>query len=112
MDSGRDPISDADGGTDWLNAVAVYNDITVNLQSGISVGGTSWATLDGSIENIATSDGDDDITGTAGDNKVLAGRGDDTVNALGGDDEVDGEAGAASGGWLWLGEWSWLGGRP
>ncbi len=93
VDSGRDPISDADGGTDWLNAVAVYNDITVNLQSGISVGGTSWATLDGSIENIATSDGDDDITGTAGDNKVLAGRGDDTVNALGGDDEVDGQAG-------------------
>ena len=93
VESGRGALSDSNGGTDWLNAVAIFGDMTVDLGSSVSVSGVSWASMDGSIENIATGDGGDSITGTAAANEILAGRGDDTINGLGGDDEIDGQAG-------------------
>ena len=89
VDAGRGAIADSDGGTDWLNAVSIYSATNVDLRSSVAVGGVAWATLDGSIENVATGDGDDTITGTDGANKILGGRGDDIIDSLDGDDHID-----------------------
>lgn len=91
-DASRETIEDTDGGTDWLNMAALTEAIEVTLAAGaaITVGGTQWASIGaGLIENIATGDGNDSVTGGDEDNHIVTGRGNDSVEAGGGDDTVD-----------------------
>lgn len=91
-DAARATIEDGDGGTDWLNMVALADAIAVTLASGaaITVGGSQWASIGaGLIENIATGDGNDSVTGGAAANHIVTGRGNDEIDAGGGNDTID-----------------------
>ncbi|MEQ9284286.1 MAG: S8 family serine peptidase [Marinovum algicola] len=92
QEAGRGTIEDSDGGTDWLNMAALTDAIAVTLASGaaITVGGTQWASIgSGLIENIATGDGNDTVTGLGDDNHIVTGRGNDRIDAGAGDDTID-----------------------
>lgn len=91
-DASRQTIEDTDGGTDWLNMVALTGAVEVTLATGgaIIVDGTQWATIgSGLIENIATGDGNDTVTGGGEDNHIVTGRGNDSIDAGDGNDTVD-----------------------
>lgn len=77
-DGSRLALSDS-GGTDWIDAAAMTGDIVLDLATGGSVGGTSFVTLTGDIENAVTGDGNDTITGTSGDNILSGMRGNDIL---------------------------------
>lgn len=113
VDPARAVLSDANGGTDWLNAVALTGNVTLTLgntggntggnpagsattDGQLRVGGTHWATLTGdAIENAATGDGHDWLTGNAGANHLDAGRGRNVVIGGGGADVLTGRGQAA-----------------
>jgi subtilisin-like proprotein convertase family protein len=78
-ESGRAILTDLNGGTDWIDAAAVTGNVELNLATGATVNGAAWFTVAGVIENAATGDGNDALTGTAFDNILWGGRGDDTV---------------------------------
>jgi len=81
--SGRVMLSDLDGGSDWINAAAMYKNLVIDLNNGAS----SW--VDGKkfiqiandrqtvIENVAAGDGDDRLIGNSADNIFYGGRGND-----------------------------------
>lgn len=92
QENARRTIEDSDGGTDWLNMAAIADAIEVTLAAGeaINVGGSQWASIGaGLIENIATGDGNDTITGQNADNNIATGRGNDEIDAGDGNDTVD-----------------------
>lgn len=76
-------LADLNGGSDWINAAAMYQNLVVDLNNGASsyVGGEKFIQLsnDGQtvIENIAAGDGDDQLTGNQADNIFYGGRGND-----------------------------------
>ncbi|WP_345229503.1 S8 family serine peptidase, partial [[Roseibacterium] beibuensis] len=104
VDSDRGYISDNNGGTDWLNFVAVTQDVWVDLRTfnTIYFGAASVAQVvtPGAFENIATGDGDDIIDGNLLGNHIITGRGDDRIYAYDGEDILEGGAGNDS---LWGG---------
>ncbi|WP_425074086.1 DUF4214 domain-containing protein [Sagittula sp. S175] len=96
VDPGRAVFDDMNGGTDWLNAVALGANVTLTLgktglDGALSVGGTRWSSLtDGMIENAATGDGNDVLTGNAMANMLQAGRGHNVLRGGGGADDLSG----------------------
>ena len=95
FDPSRATISDANGGTDWLNLAAVVGNVALNLASGqtFRVNGAAWGTLSGSFENAVTGDGNDRIIGTAANNRLEGMRGNDILVGNAGNDFLNGGAG-------------------
>ncbi|WP_349617743.1 S8 family serine peptidase [Azotobacter salinestris] len=85
--SERLTLVDADGGSDWIDAAAVLQDLSLSLVAGqtSTLGGTPFLTIatDTLIENAIGGDGNDRIEGNAADNLIYGMRGDDTL--IGGD---------------------------
>ena len=84
-------LSDSDGGIDWINAAAFSRDLVISLESGntSTIDNQAFLTIsnDGTvIENIASGDGGDTITGNNADNMIYGGRGNDIINGGGGID--------------------------
>ncbi|MBL4751904.1 MAG: S8 family serine peptidase [Amylibacter sp.] len=99
QDITRATISDANGGSDWLNFAAVSDDVVISLLSGgaFSVGGTNWGALStgaDTIENAVTGDGNDRITGNSLANEIFGMRGNDTLDGGSGNDTLFGGDGA------------------
>lgn len=96
VEAARGRFSDTNGGSDTLNAVALQEDVVLSLGDDdidgvLNVGGAVWARLtDGAIENAATGDGDDRLTGSVGNNTLMAGRGSNVVTGGGGQDSLFG----------------------
>ena len=94
-DPGRGVLDDGNGGTDWVQMAAISGDVLADLVGDIRVDGVLWTSIGaGVIENIATGDGDDAVTGNAADNDISTGRGDDTLIGDAGDDILRGGPGA------------------
>ena len=94
-DPGRGILDDGNGGTDWVQMAAIAGDVVANLGGEIRVDGVLWTTIGaGVIENFATGDGDDAVTGNAADNDISTGRGDDVLMGRDGDDVLRGGPGA------------------
>ncbi len=76
-------LTDADGGSDWINAASMSDDLLICLAAGLSstVGGVVFMTLapNSWIENAIGGDGNDRIEGNALDNLIFGMRGDDTL---------------------------------
>lgn len=96
-ESGRQVLSDTDGGTDWINAAAVTSDVNLSLVAGTSTtfGGVAGFTIatETLIENAVTGDGNDVLTGNALDNELRGMRGDDSLFGAAGNDRLYGGAG-------------------
>lgn len=82
--SGRETLTDADGGVDWIDASAMYRNLVLNLSEGSTstLAGTAFLTiaLGTTIENAIAGDGDDQITGNDEDNSIYGMRGDDIMD--------------------------------
>lgn len=82
--TGREILTDADGGVDWIDASAMYRNLVLNLTEGStsSLAGTAFLTIaaGSSIEHAIGGDGDDIITGNSLDNSIYGMRGDDTMD--------------------------------
>jgi len=93
--SSRATLVDSNGGTDTLNAAAVSNDLTINLNNGATstIAGRNL-TISGDIEWAFGGDGNDTITGNALSNRLQGGRGADLLSGGGGGDFLDGGVGA------------------
>ena len=84
---GRIALIDADGGKDWINAAAMYRNLSLDLRPGAlsTVGGVSFIQLAADawaaalIENAIGGDGDDLIHGNNADNVIFGMRGNDTL---------------------------------
>jgi Ca2+-binding RTX toxin-like protein len=95
--SGRSLLADTNGGTDWINAAAMWRDLALDLRQG------QWSTLAGTgflniaagsvIENAMAGDGNDSLTGNAVNNMLYGMRGNDSLDGAGGDDELFGGEG-------------------
>ena len=73
-ESGRTTLTDANGGTDWIDAAAVTGNVILDLASGATVNGVAWFTIAGGIENAVTGDGNDSLTGSGAANISMAAR--------------------------------------
>jgi subtilisin family serine protease/subtilisin-like proprotein convertase family protein len=97
VESGRSSIVDSDGGTDWMNLVALTGAVNIDLgaSGGLTVDGVVWADMGAGtlIENAATGDGDDTLTGNDVGNELQGGRGSDFIYGLAGADTLVGGAG-------------------
>ena len=104
--SGRITLSDTNGGSDWINAAAMFRNLLLDLNSGKSstLGGTVFLSIAAgtAIEHAIAGDGDDQIQGNQlanqlygmrGNDSIVAGAGDDTVFGGLGDDVLMGDAG-------------------
>ena len=84
-----------DGGDGW--DMAVHNGgsagVTVNLLTGVGVGGSAQGDTYVSVEAISSTAFADTLTGTNGTNYFWAGSGDDQLFGMGGFDNLDGAAG-------------------
>ena len=95
--SGRQTLSDTDGGTDTINAAAVTGDTTINLNAGTTstVAGRTFTVAAGTVvENVHGGDGDDTLTGNAAANELTGGRGNDVLSGNNGNDMLNGDAGS------------------
>ena len=94
---GRKTLTDADGGTDWINAAAVSKDVVVSLRDGgtATFGGVEAFTIAAGsrIENIVTGDGNDTIRGNTLANEIHGMRGNDQLFGDAGNDRLYGGAG-------------------
>ncbi|MCC7425492.1 MAG: S8 family serine peptidase [Alphaproteobacteria bacterium] len=92
-DAARRSVSDADGGTDTVNAAAVTTGSAIRLD-GVAgaIAGVS-ATFAATIENAVGGDGGDTITGNALANRLYGMRGADTLNGADGSDLLYGGVG-------------------
>lgn len=88
--SGRVNLADTDGGTDWIDAAAMYRDLYLNLNGGAgsTLAGTAFLTLAAGalIENAIAGDGNDVLVGNGLDNIIYGMRGNDTLNGGDGTD--------------------------
>jgi subtilisin-like proprotein convertase family protein len=90
--SARLGLTDQNGGQDWVNAAALYDDLTINLNNGAysSARGQNFIQIDANqqtlIENVISGDGFDTLIGNTFDNSFWGGRGNDSIN---GNDGVD-----------------------
>ena len=94
-DPDRAQVHDGNGGSDWINAAALADPVTISLDgtATLAVAGRPWAGITGGIENAVSGDGDDVLTGGAGANVLRAGRGRDLVTGAGGADDLSGGPG-------------------
>ncbi|MBY6122611.1 DUF4214 domain-containing protein [Mameliella alba] len=94
-DPDRAQAHDGNGGSDWINAAALADPVTIALgeTATLAVAGRPWAGITGGIENAVSGDGDDVLTGGAGANVLRAGRGRDLVTGAGGADDLSGGPG-------------------
>ena len=95
-EASRSQVTMTDGASDWINAAAVTGDTQVSLrasQGTLRVSGTLWTELDGTVEHVATGDGDDTLAGNAADNLLISGRGADILQGGSGDDTLQGGRG-------------------
>jgi Ca2+-binding RTX toxin-like protein/subtilisin-like proprotein convertase family protein len=94
---GRLELSDTNGGTDWINASAMYRNIVLNLEAGATstAGGNAFLRIATGtvIENAVTGDGNDTIYGNAANNIIYGMRGDDRLYGRDGDDILAGGQG-------------------
>ena len=81
---------DGDDLADYSSSTA---GVTVNLGTGVGIGGDAEGDKLSSIENVTGSKFNDILTGDAGANTLLAGEGDDVLVGSGGGDIMDGGAG-------------------
>lgn len=76
-------LKDSNGGTDWINAAAMYRNLQLDLRAGAfsSAGGVDFLQIDPSalIENVIGGDGNDTIRGNSLDNTIYGMRGNDTL---------------------------------
>jgi len=95
--SGRLVLADTDGGIDWINAAAMYRDLSIDLNAGATsrLAGQAFLQIAAGtvIENAVGGDGNDVIRGSKVANDLRGMRGNDTLTAGAGDDRVDGGAG-------------------
>ena len=88
--SGRETLTDSDGGVDWIDASAMYRNLVLNLSEGSTstLAGTAFLTiaLGTTIEHAIAGDGDDQIIGNAEDNTLCGMRGDDDMDGGDGTD--------------------------
>lgn len=92
-ETSRALLTDADGGTDTINASAVSGNVSIDLTAGGSgtIAGSAFGIAAGTeIENLFTGDGDDTLTGSAAANHLIGGRGDDLLSGGAGNDTIDG----------------------
>ena len=97
LDASRRVLTDADGGTDWINVAAVTGNLNASLNNL-----ATW-TLDNNqylligdgqlFENIVSGDGNDILTGNALDNELRGMRGTDQISGGDGNDRLYGGAG-------------------
>ncbi|AKI00358.1 regulatory P domain of subtilisin-like proprotein convertase [Hoeflea sp. IMCC20628] len=100
-DAGRAVLADTNGGNDWINAAAIGDvNLAIDLLSngngfGRDENGFTFISIASGtvIENVVTSDGDDDIMGNGASNEIHGMRGDDEIYGLGGQDDIFGGAG-------------------
>jgi Ca2+-binding RTX toxin-like protein len=94
---GRMTLADTDGGTDWIDAAAMYRDLVLDLNAGetSTLAGTSFLAIAGgtAIENALAGDGNDDIIGNASFNALYGMRGEDSIEGGGGADTLVGGMG-------------------
>jgi subtilisin-like proprotein convertase family protein len=90
-------LTDADGGTDWVNASAMVRNLDLSLapDSTSSGGGTAFLSISAgsTIENAIGGDGNDRIVGNGSANILLGMRGDDSLEGGSGADTLNGGAG-------------------
>ncbi|WP_051412926.1 proprotein convertase P-domain-containing protein [Methylophilus sp. 5] len=86
--SGRNTLSDTDGGLDTVNASAVTGNTTVNLTTGAATlkGKALTISSPANFENVFTGDGNDTVVGNAANNLLDAGRGSNTLTGNAGKD--------------------------
>ncbi|MBN1279883.1 MAG: S8 family serine peptidase [Chlorobiaceae bacterium] len=88
--SQRKSLADTNGGNDWIDASAMYRDLTIDLNPGASssLNGTVFLEIaaDSLIENAVGGDGNDLIIGNGLDNILSGMRGDDTIEGGAGND--------------------------
>jgi Ca2+-binding RTX toxin-like protein len=94
--------SDANGGTDTINAAAVTTDTTIDFanghyiiagQEGFFGGGSGGDPMARMIENVFTGDGGDTVVGNIANNWLRGMRGNDTLSGGDGNDWLDGGEG-------------------
>jgi Ca2+-binding RTX toxin-like protein len=94
FDPSRGIITDADGGTDWLNFAAVAGNLALNMATAtFRVAGQAWGTLSGVFEHAIGGDGADRITGNSSTNWLYGYRGMDTLDGGAGTDRLVGGVG-------------------
>lgn len=88
-------ITDADMGTDVINASAVTGNSTIDLNTGIagSIGGTAFTVGNTGIERAFSGDGNDNLIGNSKANDLHGGRGSDFLKGDSGNDTLFGDAG-------------------
>jgi Ca2+-binding RTX toxin-like protein/subtilisin-like proprotein convertase family protein len=97
LDNSRRILTDADGGTDWVNLAAMHGNLSINL------GDLAYSSVNGQqlfriaagtvIENVVTGDGNDTVRGNAVANNLVGMRGNDSLFGLAADDTLDGGRG-------------------
>ena len=95
IETSRQTLTDRDGGTDWLNLVALQGDVDLVLSNNATLslsGQTMTATLSNgsAFENVALGDGHDHVNGNASANHLIGGRGNDVLGGLRGRDTLEG----------------------
>ena len=86
-------ITDANGGSDTVNAAALSSDVTIRLDGGAgTIDGV--ATRFANIEHAIGGDGDDQLVGSAAANQLHGMRGSDMLSGGAGADRLDGGSGA------------------
>ncbi|WP_058754295.1 S8 family serine peptidase [Sphingomonas endophytica] len=97
-EAGRKVLTDADGGTDWINAAAVGKDVVISLSENTTStfgGVAAFKIAKGTqIENAVSGDGNDTLFGNALANELRGMRGNDTLVGGAGNDRLYGGAGA------------------
>ena len=90
-------VSDTNGGSDWIDAAALTQNLTIDLRANAtSKAGSAglFRVAPGStIENAVTGDGNDTLSGNGAGNHLVGMRGDDLLRGLSGNDTLDGGAG-------------------
>ncbi|MEJ2227988.1 MAG: S8 family serine peptidase, partial [Alphaproteobacteria bacterium] len=80
----RQTLTDSNGGTDWIDAAAMYRDLSLDLRAGntSTLAGTTFLTIAAAtaIENAIAGDGNDYVVGNDLDNLIYGMRGNDTLN--------------------------------
>lgn len=88
--SGRLTLTDSNSGSDWINASAMWKDVTLNLNVGATstMSSSNFLRIDDStlIENAITGDGNDFLIGNNSDNILMGMRGNDTLIGADGTD--------------------------
>ena len=98
LDAARQTLTDADGGSDWIDtsAISAAFPTTLNLSAGsaCTIDGASFAIAVGTvIENAVLGDGADTVFGNTAANRLYGMRGNDTMTGESGNDTLEGGKG-------------------